>query len=76
MIFYAGAIGDLQQNTYKDFVDGNPFVSPTLDIKPTNELYDVNAGLKGKLASTVSYDIKASYIYDENKALFKSNDYT
>jgi hypothetical protein len=76
MIFYAGAIGDLQQNTYKDFVDTNPFVSPTLDIKPTNELYDVHAGLKGKLASTVSYDIKASYTYDENKALFLSNDYT
>lgn len=76
MIFYAGAIGDLQQNTYADFVDANPFVSPTLDIKPTNELYDVHAGLKGKLASTVSYDIKASYVYDENKALFLSNDYT
>jgi hypothetical protein len=76
MIFYAGAIGDLQQNTYKDFVDTNPFVSPILDIKPTNELYDIHAGLKGKLASTVSYDIKASYTYDENKALFLSNDYT
>ncbi|PZX94465.1 TonB-dependent receptor [Flavobacterium aquariorum] len=75
MIFYTSAIGNLQQNTYKDFVDANPFVSPTLEIKPTNELYDVHAGLKGKLASTVSYDVKASYIYDENKALFKSNDY-
>jgi hypothetical protein len=75
MIFYASAIGNLHQNTYNSFVDGNPFVSPTLYIKPTNELYDVHAGLKGKLASTVSYDIKASYIYDENKALFKSNDY-
>lgn len=75
MIFYTSAIGNLQQNTYKDFVDANPFVSPTLEIKPTNELYDVHAGLKGKLASTVSYDVKASYIYDENKALFRSNDY-
>ena len=46
MIFYASAVGSLQQNTYNDFVDGNPFVSPTLNIKPTNELYDVHAGLK------------------------------
>lgn len=76
MIFYANAIGDLQQNNYKDFVDGNPYVSPTLNIKPTNELYDIQAGLKGKLASTVSYDVRASYIFDENKALFRSNDYT
>nr|WP_315253098.1 TonB-dependent receptor [uncultured Flavobacterium sp.] len=76
MIFYANAIGDLQQNTYKNFVDDNPYVSPTLNIKPTNELYDIQAGLKGKLASTVSYDVRASYIYDENKALFRSNNYT
>lgn len=73
MIFYANAIGDLQQNTYKDFVDDNPYVSPTLNIKPINEMYDIQAGLKGKLASTVSYDVRASYIYDENKALFRSN---
>lgn len=76
MVFYAGAEGNLKQNTYKDFVDGNPYVSPTLQIKPTNEMYDVNVGLKGKLASTVSYDAKVSFIHDENKALFRSNDYT
>jgi len=76
MIFYTSAIGNLQQNTYKNFVDDNPFVSPTLNVKPTNELYDIQAGLKGKLTSTVSYDVKASYIHDENKALFRSNDYT
>ncbi|WP_228520941.1 TonB-dependent receptor [Flavobacterium sp. HJJ] len=76
MIFYANAIGNLQQNNYKDFVDDNPYVSPALNIKPTNELFDIQAGLKGKLASTVSYDVKASYIHDENKALFRSNDYT
>jgi hypothetical protein len=75
MVFYAGAIGNLEQNTYKDFVDGNPYLSPTLEIKPTNEMYDFHIGLKGKLASTVSYDVKASFLQDENKALFKSNDY-
>ncbi|AOW11320.1 TonB-dependent receptor [Flavobacterium gilvum] len=75
MVFYTGANGNLKQNNYKDFVDGNPYLSPTLQIKPTNELYDVNVGLKGKLASTVSYDVKASFISDENKALLRSNDY-
>jgi hypothetical protein len=76
MVFYTGAIGSLEQNTYKDFVDSNPYLSPTLEIKPTNELYDVHIGLKGKLASTVSYDVKASFLQDENKALFRSNDYS
>jgi hypothetical protein len=75
MIFYSGAVGNLEQNTYKDFVDGNPFLSPTLTIKPTNEMYNMFGGLKGKLASTISYDIRGSYTSDENKALYLSNNY-
>jgi hypothetical protein len=75
MIFYSGVVGNLEQNSYKNFVDGNPFVSPTLNIAPTNELYNVYGGLKGKLANTISYDIKGSYTYDENKALYLCNDY-
>lgn len=76
MIFYAGAEGDLRQNSYQDFVDVNPFLSPTLMIAPTDQQYDVFAGLKGKLSNTVSYNIKGSYLNERNKALFKSNDYS
>jgi hypothetical protein len=76
MIFYAGAEGDLKQNTYSDFVDVNPFLSPTLDMKPTDQQYDFFAGLKGKLTNTVSYNIRGSYLSEKNKALFKSNNYT
>ncbi|MBA4318240.1 MAG: TonB-dependent receptor, partial [Flavobacterium sp.] len=75
MIFYAGAIGDLEQNTYSDFVNDNNFLSPTLNIKPTDKQFDIFAGLKGKLANNVSYNLRASYVNERNKALFKSNDY-
>jgi hypothetical protein len=75
MIFYTGAEGNLEQNTYSDFVNQNHFLSPTLDIKPTNKQYDIFAGLKGKLTNTVSYNLRASYVNERNKALFKSNDY-
>ncbi|MNF28691.1 hypothetical protein D3C84_93760 [compost metagenome] len=76
MIFYAGAEGDLEQNSYMDFVNENPFVSPTLYITPTDKKYDVFAGLKGKFADNVSYNVRASYLNESNKALFKSNDFT
>lgn len=76
MIFYAGAEGNLEQNTYSDFVNENPFLSPTLNIAPTDTQYDVFAGLKGKLANNVNYIIRASYLNERNKALFKSNDYS
>jgi hypothetical protein len=75
MIFYAGAEGNLEQNTYSDFVNTNPYLSPTLNIAPTDKQYDIFAGLKGKLTNTVSYNLRASYVNERDKALFKSNDY-
>jgi hypothetical protein len=75
MIFYAGAEGNLEQNSYLDFASENPFLSPTLNIAPTDKQYDLFAGLKGKLINNVSYNIRGSYVNERNKALFISNDY-
>tara|TARA_R110000868_G_scaffold98253_1_gene270293 strand:- start:7390 stop:9144 length:1755 start_codon:yes stop_codon:yes gene_type:complete len=75
MIFYAGAEGNLEQNSYLDFVNKNSFLSPTLNIAPTDKQYDVFAGLKGKITNNVSYNIKGSYVNERNRALFRSNDY-
>jgi outer membrane receptor protein involved in Fe transport len=75
MIFYAGLEGTLQQNSYNDFVQENFFVSPTLGIAPTDQKFDIYAGLKGKLASSVSYNLRGSYKNEANKAMFKSNGY-
>jgi hypothetical protein len=75
LIAYAGAEGNLQQNSYADFVDQNPFVSPTLFIAPTDNKFDIYAGLKGKLANAVAFNIKASYINQQDKALFLNNDF-
>lgn len=73
LIAYAGAEGGLQQNSYADFVNENPFVSPTLLVAPTDNKFDIYAGLKGKLASTVAFNVRASYKNEGNKALFLNN---
>ncbi len=70
---YAGATGGLHQNTYNAYVNENPFVSPTLTIKRTDEQYNAFAGVKGKLASNVSYNFKASYKSEKDKPLHKLN---
>jgi hypothetical protein len=70
---YVGAEGGLNQNSYADFVDVNPFVSPTLDITTTNQKYDAYLGLKGKLSNAVSFNLRASYKDEEDKALFRNN---
>ncbi len=75
MIFYTGAEGGLDQNSYRDFTTANPFVAPGLAIAPTDRQYDLYAGLRGKLASSVSYNVKAAYTSEKNKALFVHNDY-
>ncbi|MEZ4838511.1 TonB-dependent receptor [Flavobacterium sp.] len=73
MIFYAGADGSLQQNTYRDFTNENPFLSPTLYVAPTSRPYDIFAGLKGKLAGNISYTIRGSFMQENDKALFRNN---
>ncbi len=70
---YAGVDGDLQQNTYYNFYQENPYVSPTLLIQPTDNEYKGYLGGKGKLSNAVSYNARASYQSQFNKALFKRN---
>ncbi|MBD0830550.1 TonB-dependent receptor [Aestuariibaculum sp. TT11] len=73
LIAYGGIKGDLIQNSYYDFAKENPFVSPTLFIQPTDQLYNAYAGIKGKVTSFMSYKFAGHYISDKNKALFRNN---
>ncbi|MBB6680271.1 TonB-dependent receptor [Aequorivita sp. 609] len=74
VIAYGGAEGGIKQNTYYDFKEENPFVSPTLNIAPTKKLYEAFGGVKGKLSNAFAYNARVSYGKDENSALFQSND--
>ncbi|NAY93072.1 TonB-dependent receptor [Muricauda sp. JGD-17] len=73
VIVYGGIEGQLEQNSYHDFVDENPFVSPTLDIQPTDRQYESYVGLKGQLTSNVGYNVKGSYTAENRKPLFLLN---
>lgn len=73
VIAYGGIEGELRQNSYHDFVDENAFVSPTLDIQPTDQQYEGYLGLKGQLLSNVGYNIKGSYTAENRRPLFLLN---
>ena len=73
LIAYGTIEGGLKQNSYYDFANENPYVSPTLLIVPTDQQYNASLGLKGKLSNSMSYDINGHYFADRNRALFKSN---
>jgi hypothetical protein len=73
VIVYGGLEGDLNQNSYYDFVNDNPYVSPTLSIQPTDQQYQAYAGLKGQLFSNVGYNLKGSYTAENRRPLFLLN---
>lgn len=73
VIAYGGLEGELEQNTYRDFVDRNPFVSPTLAIRPTDRQYNGYVGLKGRLLPNLGYNVRGSYTAENYKPLFKLN---
>ncbi len=72
LVAYAGLQGGLKQNSFKDFVQENPFVSPNLEITPTSTKYDLYLGLRGKLDSNISFNAKGSYKSQSDVATFVS----
>jgi len=71
--FYAGASGDLHMNSFQNFSEQNPFVSPTLFLTQTNEQYNLFGGINGTISSNISFNVKASYKSNEDHALFVRN---
>ena len=73
VLAYAQIKGDLIQNTYSDFAQINPFISPTLEIRPSSTPFKLIIGSKGKLSKSIAYDLNGSYSKQNNKALFRLN---
>ncbi|NER15293.1 TonB-dependent receptor [Leptobacterium flavescens] len=73
VIAYGGIEGKLVQNTYHGFVEDNQFVSPTLNVTPTDQQYDAYVGVKGRLHSNVGYNLRGSFKAENNKALYRLN---
>ena len=70
---FAGATGGLNHNTYLDATLGNPFVSPNHYSTPTDQVYKAFGGVKGKLASNISYVFKAYYADEKAKSFYTYN---
>lgn len=73
VIAYGGIKGELRQNSYYGFVAENPYISPTLEIQPTDAQYDAYIGFKGQLLPNLSYNIKGSYTAENRRPLFNLN---
>ncbi|WZL89748.1 TonB-dependent receptor [Salinimicrobium sp. 3283s] len=72
-IVYAGLEGELRQNSYYEFTKENPFLSPAVDIAPTDQQYNAYVGAKGKLSTNIGYNTRLKYMAEDYKPLFRSN---
>lgn len=75
LVAYGGLTGDVIQNTYRDFVNSNPFLSPTINVKPTDNSINAYAGMLGKITNKIGYNVKAGYTSENDKALFLKNSF-
>lgn len=67
---YFGVDGFLESNNYRKSVEENPYVMPTLSIKPASHRLIAYAGLKGRFSDAVAYNLKGSYSIIENQHFF------
>jgi len=73
IIPYFGVDGYLETNSYRNIVEENPYIVPSLAVRPTSHKLIGYAGLKGRVSDAVSYNLRASYsIIDD--AYFFVND--
>ncbi|WP_196891971.1 TonB-dependent receptor [Aureivirga marina] len=73
MILFAGATGDLEQQTYKGFVEKNKFLAPNIATIPEDTKYRFYLGTKGKLASNINYFLKGEYKNAKHSPMFIQN---
>lgn len=67
---YAGFGGDLQKNTFKSLAGINPYINSNLDIRNTNNAFNMYAGLNGGAASVFSYNVGVNWTKMENYVYF------
>lgn len=61
---YAGIKGDMKKNSFKSFMDENPFITPIIDKQFTNYKFDQYGGVKGRITNYFDYNL--SFINSSN----------
>lgn len=70
---YTGIFGDFHTNTYKNFTEKNPYISPTQFITQTAEKYNAFLGLNGVINNDFSFNFSLNMKDEQDKALFVRN---
>lgn len=71
MNIYANITGKTHYTSYLDIIRNNPYVIPDLwDLRYTDDLFEINGGLRGNLFKKFNYHLGVSYTYCDNALFF------
>ncbi len=60
---YLNALGGAKLNSYSSLTDVNPYMAPTAHLVPTFNKYNIQLGIRSRLASVLNFDF--GLIFDE-----------
>ena len=61
LIPYIKLSGKIENNNYRKIIFENPYIDPSTTVTNSNHFLILEAGLKGKVSSNVTYNLKAKY---------------
>jgi len=72
---FAGSDGGFHTRQYAKAVNDNPYLNPSLEMKPGQEIIRVFGGLSGKVSRTISYIFDVDYRIYENQPFYYLSQY-
>ncbi len=70
---YAGIDGGMEKNNFRTLVNQNPFLGLNPTLLHTNKLYELYAGLRGKITNTIHFKTTLSYNAYQNFNVYVNN---
>jgi hypothetical protein len=70
---FAGAGGGMDKNTYRTFVQQNPYLGSNVPLSHTNRKIDLYVGSTGSIDNKVSYKVQMSYKAYTNQYFFTNS---
>lgn len=70
LTFFGGIKGDLKPKTYGGLTNENPYLRQSVNLRNTNEQFNMFAGVKGALGDEFDYLMRLAYLNVENMGLY------
>ena len=75
LLVYTHIRGEDRLNDYQSLLTQNPWLSQNLELRSSNTSWMIDAGIKGKIAHHLGYQLYGQYVQTNNQYFFKNTPY-